>query len=144
EDWANSWKEHFHVLRLGKRFVVRPTWREYDARADDLVIDLDPGMAFGTGSHPSTEMCLQLMESLNFAGKPVLDVGAGSGILSVGAILLGAKSVDAVEIDEYAAKALASNVELNGMADRIPVIVGDIAEVLPEETVYDIVLANLI
>lgn len=144
EDWANSWKEHFHVLRLGRRFVVRPTWRDYEPRPDDLVIDLDPGMAFGTGSHPSTEMCLRLMEDLEFAGRSVLDVGAGSGILSVGAVLLGAQRVDAVEIDEYAAKALASNVELNGMTDRIPVIVGDIAEVLPEGAVYEVVLANLI
>ena len=144
EDWANSWKEHFHVLRLGKRFVVRPTWREYDPRPDDLVISLDPGMAFGTGSHPSTEMCLQLMEHIVFDGKRVLDVGAGSGILSVGAILLGATSVDAVEIDEYAAKALSSNVELNDMSQTIPVIVGDIADALPGDAVYDVVLANLI
>jgi ribosomal protein L11 methyltransferase len=144
EDWANSWKEHFHVLRLGKRFVVRPTWRKFDAGKDDLVIDLDPGMAFGTGSHPSTEMCLQLMEEIQFAGKAVLDVGAGSGILSVAAKLLGASQVDAVEIDEYAAKALASNVELNGMSNEIQVIVGDIADVLPETSRYDVVLANLI
>lgn len=144
EDWANSWKEHFHVLRLGKRFVVRPTWRDYEPAADDLVISLDPGMAFGTGSHPSTEMCLRLMEEIDFDGRSVLDVGAGSGILSVGAMLLGASSVDAVEIDEYAAKALASNVELNDMTTSIPVIVGDIATALPEDAVYDIVLANLI
>lgn len=144
EDWANSWKEHFHVLRLGKRFVVRPTWREFAPGPDDLVISLDPGMAFGTGSHPSTEMCLHLMEELDFAGKSTLDVGAGSGILSVGAVLLGASAVDAVEIDEYAAKALASNVALNDMSDTIPVIVGDIATALPGEAVYDVVLANLI
>lgn len=144
EDWANSWKEHFHVLRLGTRFVVRPTWREFEPAQNDLVINLDPGMAFGTGSHPSTEMCLHLMEELDFAGKSTLDVGAGSGILSVGAVLLGATSVDAVEIDEYAAKALASNVELNDMTDTIPVIVGDIASALPGDAVYDIVLANLI
>jgi ribosomal protein L11 methyltransferase len=144
EDWANSWKEHFHVLRLGKRFVVRPTWRDFEPGPDDLVISLDPGMAFGTGSHPSTEMCLHLMEDIDFAGKSVLDVGAGSGILSVGAILLGAQSVDAVEIDEYAAKALASNVELNDMSKTIPVIVGDVATALPEDAVYDVVLANLI
>ena len=96
EDWANSWKEHFHVLKLGTRFIVRPTWREYEAQDNELVIHLDPGMAFGTGSHPSTEMCLQLMEDIAFDGKSVLDVGAGSGILSVAAKLLGAASVDAV------------------------------------------------
>lgn len=144
EDWANAWKEHFHVLRLGKRFVIRPTWREFDAKESDLVISLDPGMAFGTGSHPSTEMCLRLMEGIDFTGRSVLDVGAGSGILSVGARLLGADSVDAVEIDEYAARALASNIELNDMSAEIPVIVGDIANVLPDEAAYDVVLANLI
>lgn len=144
EDWANAWKEHFHVLRLGKRFVIRPTWREFDANDDLLVISLDPGMAFGTGSHPSTEMCLRLMEGIDFTGRSVLDVGAGSGILSVGARLLGADSVDAVEIDEYAARALASNIELNDMSAEIPVIVGDIANVLPDDAVYDVVLANLI
>lgn len=144
EDWANSWKQHFQVLRLGRRFVVRPTWREYEAKPGDLVIHLDPGMAFGTGSHPSTEMCLHLMEGLDFGGKSVLDVGAGSGILSVGAMLMGASSVDAVEIDQYAAKALASNVELNDMSLQIPVIVGDIATALPQESRYEVVLANLI
>lgn len=144
EDWANSWKQHFHVLRLGRRFVVHPTWREFEPTDDDLVIHLDPGMAFGTGSHPSTEMCLQLMEDIDFAGKSVLDVGAGSGILSVGAILLGAESVDAVEIDPYAAKALASNVELNDLTERIPVIVGDVATALPGDDRYDVVLANFI
>jgi ribosomal protein L11 methyltransferase len=144
EDWANSWKQHFQVLRLGRRFVVRPTWREYEAKPDDLVIHLDPGMAFGTGSHPSTEMCLHIMEGLDFSGKSVLDVGAGSGILSVGAMLMGANSVDAVEIDEYAAKALASNVELNDMSQQIAVIIGDVATALPEANRYQIVLANLI
>jgi ribosomal protein L11 methyltransferase len=144
EDWANAWREHFHVLRIGNRFVIRPTWREYEARPDDLVIDLDPGMAFGTGHHPTTELCLTWLESLPVAGKRVLDVGAGSGILSIAGILLVDKSIDAIEIDDVAARALRENLEMNGVGDRVRVVVGDFGADTEVGTTYDLVIANII
>lgn len=144
EDWANAWKEHFHVLRIGDRFVIRPTWREYDPELDDLVIDLDPGMAFGTGHHPTTELCLRWMESLDVADKRVLDVGAGSGILSIASVLLGASSVYAVEVDDVAARALDENLEMNRVADRVTTAVGDFGTEGSKGETYDLVIANII
>jgi ribosomal protein L11 methyltransferase len=144
EDWANAWKEHFPVLRIGRRFVVRPSWREYTASENDRVIHLDPGMAFGTGLHPSTELCMQFMEELDLAGLEVLDVGAGSGILSIGAIRAGAARAMAVEIDPVAARSLAGNVALNDMLGQVEVVTGDIGDVPPAGTRYPVVLANLI
>ena len=144
EDWADAWKEHFHVRRFGRRFIVKPSWLTYEPQPDDLVIHLDPGMAFGTGAHPSTELVLTTMESVDFNDATVLDAGAGSGILSIGAALLGAKRIDAVEIDPYAVKTMLANVEFNGIEDRITAITGPVATSIPAGAVYDVVLANLI
>lgn len=144
EDWANAWKEHFQILRIGEHFVVRPTWREYDARPGDRVIHLDPGMAFGTGLHPSTEMCMLFSEETELDGLEVLDVGAGSGILSIGAIRSGARHATAVEIDPVAARALAANVALNDMQDRIAVVTGAIGDVPLGGQTWPVVFANLI
>ena len=109
EDWAEAWKSHFPVLRVGRRLVIRPTWREHAAAPGDVVIALDPGMAFGTGLHPTTRLCLAAIEQLaddgGLAGKRVLDVGCGSGILGVAAALLGADSVRAVDTDPIAVEA---------------------------------------
>ncbi|HVX29532.1 MAG TPA: 50S ribosomal protein L11 methyltransferase, partial [Nitrolancea sp.] len=92
EDWANAWKEHFPITRIGRSFVVRPTWRDYTAQPGDVVIDLDPGMAFGTGLHPTTALCLGWLETLDVQGLRLLDAGAGSGILSIAAAKLGARA----------------------------------------------------
>jgi ribosomal protein L11 methyltransferase len=144
EDWANAWKEHFQVLRIGERFVIRPTWREYEPLEGDLVIDLDPGMAFGTGHHPTTELCLRWMEEIPIAGKRILDVGAGSGILSIAAILLNAESVHAVEIDDVAARALRENLRMNRVDDSVLVSVGDFGKADPDGERYQLVIANII
>ncbi len=93
EEWQRAWKEHFYVLRIGKRTVIVPSWRDYEANESDVVIGLDPGMAFGTGHHPTTRMCLELLEEFVRPGVDVMDVGCGSGILSIAAAKLGAGSV---------------------------------------------------
>ena len=143
EDWATAWKEHFPVLRVGRRIVIRPTWRDYDAAAGDVVIALDPGMAFGTGLHPTTRLCLAGLEAWDEAGlvhgATALDVGSGSGILAVGAALLGAGSVMGIDTDPIAVEATALNAERNG------VDVDSIQTGLPISAgPFDLVLANLV
>lgn len=121
EDWANNWKAHFKPVRIGRRLVIKPTWEEYRALPGDLIIRIDPGMAFGTGAHPTTRMCLETMERICFeesGGKlpePVLDVGTGSGVLSIAAALMGASRVTAVDIDPEAVRVTRENLELNGV-----------------------------
>jgi len=147
-DWAAAWKEHFPVLRVGRRLVIRPTWRHHRRAADDVVIALDPGMAFGTGLHPTTRLCLTALERVaddaaasgSGPGR-VLDVGTGSGILAVGAGLLGASPIVAVDPDPIAVEAASANAARNGLAGRIDVRRGSVPTgLLP----FDLVLANLI
>ena len=144
EDWANAWKEHFQVTRIGRHFVIRPTWRDYTPGPDDVMIDLDPGMAFGTGLHPTTALCLGWLEEIDLVGKRLLDAGAGSGILSIGAIKRGARSSDALELDPVAVDALRHNISLNGLEDQIHAQVADVTLPLPVEGTYDVILANIL
>lgn len=129
EEWANAWKEHFHVTRIGRRFVIKPTWRDYVPQAGDVVIELDPGMAFGTGLHPTTQMCLGALEKHLRAGDRVLDLGTGSGILAIGAAKLGAAACLATDIDPVAVQAARANVAANGVSDRAQVEQGSLAEI---------------
>ena len=110
EEWQDAWKEHFHALRIGTRTVIVPTWRTYEPREDDVVITIDPGMAFGTGHHPTTRMCLELLEMHVEQGDRVLDLGCGSGVLSIAAAKLGASDVLGLEIDPTAARVAERNV----------------------------------
>ena len=144
-DWANAWKRHFPVLRLGRRIVIRPTWRRHRAVADEVVIALDPGMAFGTGLHPTTRLCLGGLERLADVGRldgaSVIDVGCGSGILSVAAARFGAARVVGVDIDPVAIEATIANARRNHVARRVRAREGSLPTTGGP---FDVVLANLI
>src|SRR5712692_678673 len=143
-DWANAWKEYFFVHRVGRRTVIVPSWREsdYAPQPDDVVLLLDPGMAFGTGLHPTTRLCLQALEEVLEPGMRVLDIGAGSGILSIAAARLGAGFVEAVEIDPVGASVCQENVERNEVSSVVSVRAGTLKGGRPAVP-YDLVLANI-
>lgn len=161
EDWANAWKEHYHVLHVGQRVVIKPSWREYTPQPGEVVLELDPGMAFGTGLHPTTHMCLEQLERLVQPGMRVLDVGTGSGILALTAAKLGAASVLALDVSTVAVEAAQANARANHLEDRVTVQLGTLlvapatvpASDFPEEAAapaiapdgsYDLVVANII
>ena len=144
EDWAETWKRGLAPRRITDRLVVRPSWTDFEAGPEDLVIVLDPGMAFGTAEHGTTRGCLRLLDHAVTPGDRLLDVGAGSGILSVAAVLLGAAHVTAVESDELSAEALHENVQNNGVSDRVtPLVASADAEKLEAWGPVDGVVANL-
>ena len=144
-DWADAWKAYFPVLRVGERIVIRPTWRRHRRRPGDVVLALDPGMAFGTGLHPTTRLCLAALEAVadrgDLDGARVLDVGCGSGILAIAAVRLGATSAFGVDTDPVAEEATLANARRNRLVRRIRAREGS----LPSgEPAFDVVLANLI
>ena len=146
DDWAEAWKEHFPVLRVGPRVVIRPTWREHSAEPDDVVISLDPGMAFGTGLHPTTRLCLTGIEAWAdeglLDGAEVLDVGCGSGILGIGAALLGAREVLGVDTDPVAVESSRANAARNDLEATFVARRGSLPLAGARE--FDLVLANLV
>jgi ribosomal protein L11 methyltransferase len=144
EDWANAWKEHFYVHRVGERTVIRPPWRDYARQEGDIVIDLDPGMAFGTGLHPSTQLCLIALEERMRPGMRVLDVGVGSGVLTIAAARHGASAIDAVDVEPVAVRATRDNIARNELAVPIRVAVGTVEETEEFAGRYDLVVANII
>lgn len=127
EDWAENWKQYYKPMRVGKHLVIKPGWEAFDAGPNDLVIELDPGMAFGTGTHETTRLCLELLEAWYTEG-PVLDVGTGSGILAIAAAKLGAKDVLAVDIDPVAVNVADENVRINNLSGRVRVAEGDLVQ----------------
>ena len=145
EDWADAWKRHFPVMRVGRRLVVRPSWREHSPAVGDVVIALDPGMAFGTGLHPTTRLCLAGIEAWAdeglLDGARLLDVGCGSGILAVAGSLLGAAEVVGLDTDPLAVEATRANAARNGLGERLAARQGSLPVVDPP---FGLVAANLI
>lgn len=142
EDWANSWKAYFKPEKIGEKIVIKPSWEDYSPKGGELVIELDPGMAFGTGNHPTTSMCIKALEKYLKAGNKVYDVGTGSGVLAIAASLLGANEVIAVDIDDVAVKVAQDNVEANKLQNKVQVLQGNLLDLLNEKA--DIIVANII
>ncbi|TDF96752.1 50S ribosomal protein L11 methyltransferase [Paenibacillus piri] len=132
EDWANAWKQYFKPLRISERLTIKPTWEEYTAGPDELIIELDPGMAFGTGTHATTSLCLRTLEQVIRPGDDVIDVGTGSGVLAIAAAKLGARHVLALDLDPVAVSSANENSRLNGLENGITVKQSDLLQVLRE------------
>ena len=142
EDWSESWKKSFKPIRLGDHIVICPGWLEYEKQPDDKVIEIDPGMAFGTGTHETTGMCAALIEKYVQPGQRVIDIGSGSGILAIVAAHMGAKEVLATDLDAVAVRVAAENAALNGFGDKIDCRCGDLLDVV--DVSGDVVIANII
>jgi len=143
EDWATAWKKYYHPVKISERFTIVPTWEEYiPVHSDELIIELDPGMAFGTGTHPTTVMCIQVLERTVKQNDKVVDVGTGSGVLSIAAAMLGASSVTALDLDEVAVEAARQNITLNKVQDIVSVTQSNLLDGV--ESGADIVVANIL
>lgn len=143
-DYIDNWKKYVFTTKISKRFVVKPTWRDYEREDDELIIELDPGRAFGTGTHPTTYLCVRLMEKYIKEGQSVIDIGTGSGILMVAAEKLGAKEIWGVDIDPDAVEVAQENLDLNGVSrDKTKVLVGNLLNVVENKT-FEVVVANIL
>jgi len=140
-DWTLAWREKLNVLHIGQHIVVRPSWRAYEPRDGDVLIELDPGQAFGTGIHPTTQLCLGALEELVLPGSRVLDLGTGSGILSIAAAKLGAGSIQALDSDPVAVAAARANVAVNKVSAAVRVLEGSLQEATGS---YDVVVVNIL
>lgn len=140
-DWSTAWKAHYKPERIGDRIVVSPSWEDYQCQGEELVVWLDPGMAFGTGNHPTTAMMIRALEKYLSPGISVVDVGTGSGILAIVAAILGAKSVLALDNDTLAVEIAQQNAELNNVNDRVTVRYNDLLAGLEEQ--YQMIIANI-
>lgn len=141
EDWTENWKKYYKPMRVGKRLIIRPVWEDYQKEEGDLVISMDPGMAFGTGTHETTRLCMEMIET-HFKGGKALDIGTGSGILAITLSLLGAEGVTAVDIDPVAVKAAGENIARNGLSEDVQVVLGDLTKDVSGR--FDFICANIL
>lgn len=143
EEWATAWKKYYNPVKISERFTIVPTWETYEpVSSDELIIELDPGMAFGTGTHPTTVMCIQALEKTVKEGDTVVDVGTGSGILSIAAAMLGAKRVHALDLDPVAVESAKLNVKLNKVHDVVTVSQNNLLDRIDEQA--DVIVANIL
>ncbi|EPZ38227.1 Ribosomal protein L11 methyltransferase [Anoxybacillus ayderensis] len=143
EEWATAWKKYYNPVKISERFTIVPTWETYEpVSSDELIIELDPGMAFGTGTHPTTVMCIQALEKTVKEGDTVVDVGTGSGILSIAAAMLGAKRVHALDLDPVAVESAKLNVKLNKVHDVVAVSQNNLLDRVDEQA--DVIVANIL
>ena len=142
EDWENNWKKFFKPFKIAGNLVIKPTWEEYQRKPDEVVLEINPSQAFGSGQHETTAMCLRALNKYLKAGDKMADIGCGSGILALSALLLGAKDASAVDIDEKAVEITSANAIRNNLDKKITVICGNLADDLKEE--YDLITANLV
>ncbi|EAX47520.1 ribosomal protein L11 methyltransferase [Thermosinus carboxydivorans Nor1] len=142
EDWASSWKNYFHPVKVGEKIVIKPSWEEYNQAEGEIIVELDPGMAFGTGTHHTTAMCIRILEDVIKPGDVVFDVGTGSGILAVVAAKLGAGAVYAVDLDPVAVNVAVENASVNGVSHVVKVAQGDLLTGFTGTA--DVVVANII
>ena len=140
EDWQNAWKKYYHAMDIGKRLAIVPGWEAYET--DRMVITMDPGMAFGTGTHETTSLCLEVLDERVRGGERVLDIGTGSGILAIAALRLGAACAEGVDIDPMCVRTAGENAQRNGVQDRFTVLVGDLSD--KASGVYNIITANIV
>lgn len=141
-DWNENWKKYFHATEIGKRLTIVPSWEEYDNRENRVLLHIDPGAAFGTGTHATTSLCLELLQDYIKDGSAMLDIGCGSGILAIASVLLGADSAVGVDIDAQSVKTARENAAINGVSDRTEFIVGDLAEKVSGR--FPVVCANIV
>ena len=140
EDWQNGWRKYYHPMDVGQRLAVVPSWQDYETSRVKLI--LDPGLAFGTGGHETTNLCLEVLDERGRGGERVLDIGTGSGILAIAALKLGAAVAEGVDIDPVAVRTAGENAALNGVADKLTVLVGDLSDKASGR--YDIITANIV
>ena len=144
EDWAEAWKVHYHPIRIGKNILIRPLWIDVELRPDDIELALDPGMAFGTGTHPTTQLCLIALEELVQPAQRVLDLGCGSGILSIAAAKLGAYPIHALDIEEISVQATKDNAAQNDVAEKIVAQHGSLENVISSSRRFDLIVVNIL
>lgn len=141
-DWSENWKKYFHATEIGDKLAIVPSWEEYDNKENRKILHIDPGAAFGTGTHATTSLCLSMLENYVAEGSKMLDIGCGSGILSIASVLLGAETAAGVDIDAQSVKTAKENAELNNVSGKTEYIVGDLADKISGK--YNVVCANIV